>query len=129
LHQQLVRREFVQARKRRSRFAQATGAHVRAFPDGETALADIARLAPDLILQDIEMPGLHGLDLIAEIRARYGASIPVAAVTSRAEPGNGAVFQAGFDWVLPKPISTAAIIALLREVRLAKPGNALETSL
>ena len=49
---------------------EATGAHVRAFPDGETALADITRLAPDLILQDIEMPGLHGLDLMAEIRAR-----------------------------------------------------------
>jgi CheY-like chemotaxis protein len=107
---------------------EATGAHVRAFPDGETALADIARLAPDLILQDIEMPGLHGLDLMAEIRARYGASIPVAAVTSRADDGGGAVHQAGFDWVLPKPISAAAIVALLHEVRLAKPGNAMEES-
>ncbi len=42
---------------------------VRLFQDGESALRAMARSTPDVIVTDIRMPGLSGLDLLERIRA------------------------------------------------------------
>ena len=55
-------------------------------PDGSSALADVERLEPDVLLTDIEMPGLSGLELAAEI-ARRGLKTRVLILTTFARPG------------------------------------------
>lgn len=55
-------------------------------PDGSSALADVERLEPDVLLTDIEMPGLSGLELAAEI-SRRGLKTRVLILTTFARPG------------------------------------------
>jgi len=92
---------------------EANGACVRAFPCGPSALADIALRQPDIIFLDIQMPGMSGLEMLARIRDAYGARIPIVAVSSRAGDGDALLDDAGFDLVLAKPISPAALVAAL----------------
>ncbi len=55
-------------------------------PDGSSALADVERLDPDVLLTDLEMPGLSGLELAAEI-SRRGLRTRVLILTTFARPG------------------------------------------
>ncbi|HKQ60390.1 MAG TPA: response regulator [Candidatus Polarisedimenticolaceae bacterium] len=50
--------------------------------DGEAALEAIAAAAPDLVLTDLRLPGMDGIDLVAQVRARHPL-IPVILMTSR----------------------------------------------
>jgi two-component system response regulator DesR len=54
--------------------------------DGVIALAEVARLDPDVVLTDIEMPRLGGLELAAELQSR-GARARVLILTTFARPG------------------------------------------
>jgi two-component system response regulator DesR len=55
-------------------------------PDGETAWRELQRLKPDLLVTDIEMPGLTGLELAQRIQ-RHELPIKVVIVTTFARPG------------------------------------------
>ncbi len=55
-------------------------------PDGESAWRDIQRLEPDVLVTDIEMPGLTGLELAQRIH-RQGLAVKVIIVTTFARPG------------------------------------------
>ena len=55
--------------------------------DGETAVKLAAASAPDLILMDIALPGLSGLDAVRAIRA-LDREIPIVAVSSHVMPGD-----------------------------------------
>jgi len=82
---------------------------VRSVEDGYQALAlleDDALSPPDLILCDIALPGLDGVQVLQRLRAipRLTA-LPVVAVTSHAMAGDRERFlDAGFDAYLSKPI-------------------------
>lgn len=53
------------------------GFHVDVASRGEEALQVLSRdVFPDLVLIDYKMPGMNGLELVREIRARHGASVP-----------------------------------------------------
>ena len=54
--------------------------------DGETAWRELQRLSPDVLVTDIEMPGLTGLELAQRIQ-RHGPPIKVVIVTTFARPG------------------------------------------
>lgn len=72
-----------------------------------TAVMDLMRdMAPDLVVMDIVMPGLSGLELIRQIRADSAlAAIPVLAVTNLATPADKRrLSEAGFDGHVSKPI-------------------------
>jgi two-component system, cell cycle response regulator DivK len=92
---------------------------IRCAADGETAVALAASEAPDLILMDIGLPGLSGLDAVRAIRARVPCP-PIVAVSSRVMPEDreGAL-EAGCIAFIPKPIDDALLVAtverLLRE--------------
>ena len=55
-------------------------------PDGEAAWRDLQRLKPDVLVTDIEMPGLTGLELAQRLQ-RHGSPTRVVIVTTFARPG------------------------------------------
>jgi CheY-like chemotaxis protein len=57
------------------------GYGVRIAPDGFSALAEIRKQIPDLIVSDLNMPGMSGFELLSVVRRRF-PSIPVIAMSS-----------------------------------------------
>ncbi len=80
---------------------------------GEEALAELGRSRYDLVLLDMMMPGLSGLDVCREIRARYGGTaIPVLMLTVRNQPEDKvAAFRAGASDFITKPFHKKELLA------------------
>ncbi|MGA9836646.1 MAG: response regulator [Gemmatimonadaceae bacterium] len=76
------------------------------FDNGPDALAAFAVARPDLVLLDISLPVMDGLEILACIRAdRTLASLPVIALTAHAMAGDREKYlAAGFDDYVTKPI-------------------------
>ncbi len=76
--------------------------------DGEKALKCLAKLKFDLVLMDVMMPNMDGLEALAAIRAQEqqsGAHLPVIMATAHSEPGDAARFRrSGADGYLAKPL-------------------------
>jgi len=91
--------------------------------DGDAALQLVLREAPDLLLTDIQMPALNGLDLCRRLKADPATRlIPVILLTGLDSRNDRiAGITAGADDFLTKPVSTAELRArvALVEVRLA----------
>jgi two-component system cell cycle response regulator DivK len=84
---------------------------------GERALAAIARQRPDLILMDIQLPGMDGYEATRRIKADPALrSIPIIAVTSYALSGEEQKARAaGVDDYVPKPYSPRQLLAKIRQ--------------
>ena len=82
----------------------------------EKALQLIAGRAQDLILMDIQLPGMDGLDLTKLLKADPStAKIPVIALTAYAMPlHQRAAMAAGCDGLIAKPVSPAELVAAVR---------------
>lgn len=74
-------------------------------PDGFAALASIERRNPDCIVLDVMMPGMSGIEVLTDLRARdFGADVPVLMLTAAGDDGTTwAGWQAGASYYLPKP--------------------------
>lgn len=93
---------------------ECDGYAVRTANDGAQALALVEAFDPHCVLLDIDMPGLSGLEVAAELRSRHGASLVIIAVTGwgRAEGRVTATF-ADFDHYLRKPVDASVLQKLL----------------
>ena len=85
--------------------------------DGETALTTLASQRPDLILMDIQLPGIDGYEVTRRIKADPGLrGIPIIAVTSYALSGEEKKARAaGCDDYVPKPFSPRQLLAKIRQ--------------
>ncbi len=85
------------------------GFAVRWAADAAEMRRELATGLPDLILMDIQLPGIDGLSLVSEIRAMpEAAALPIVALTARAMRGDRERFlAAGFDGYISKPIAVA----------------------
>jgi PAS domain S-box-containing protein len=94
-------------------------------PNGEQALALALQEKPDLILMDIQMPGMDGLETIRRIRQTPEiASIPVVAITALAQPQDREhCLQAGANRYLPKPLKLKQLAITIQEL-LSPSGSA-----
>lgn len=90
---------------------------LRVAPDAELGLAQVRRQAPDLILMDINLPGLSGLEAIRRLKANPNtAHIPVFATSSAAMPFDiEAGMQAGCDAYFTKPFEVPELIRRIRD--------------
>ena len=80
------------------------GYTVETANDGATALAAVRRRRPALVLRDIEMPGVNGVDALRGIRA-IDPAIPVIMVTgSESTRLAGEVIKGGAFSYIPKPV-------------------------
>jgi len=74
--------------------------------NGAEALEAVRRNRPDLILMDIQLPGIDGLELVRKIKDKFG-DIPIIAVTAYAMKGDRErILSAGCDGYVSKPIDT-----------------------
>lgn len=80
------------------------------FEDGPSALAGITEAPPAIVLLDISLPGMDGVEVLSHLRANdRTARIPIVAVTAHAMAGDRERFLSlGFDAYLSKPIRRAA---------------------
>ncbi len=100
-------------------FCDLLGAHGYATEpvrDGRDALDAARRFAPDLIITDIQLPHVSGLDLITMIKADAAlAATPVMAVTAYAGRGDEQrIRDAGAEAYVSKPISVMQFIAAVQ---------------
>jgi PAS domain S-box-containing protein len=86
--------------------------------DGRTAVQAATTSRPDLILMDIDLPGMSGLDAVRAIRANErGAGTPIVAVSSHVMPGDRErALEAGCNEFVAKPIDDEALVALVRRL-------------
>lgn len=98
---------------------------VREATTGEEAVADAVRALPDIILMDLQLPGIDGHTALSQLRADpRTAGIPVVALTAfaMAEDRRRAL-DAGFDGYLEKPINVREFAAQVRAVLQEAQGN------
>ncbi len=94
----------------------ALGYEVIVAEDGEQALAKVAAELPDLVLLDIMMPKIDGLEVVRRMKTDASLPfIPVILVTAKASPKDVvAGLDAGGDDYLTKPIDHGALVARVR---------------
>jgi CheY-like chemotaxis protein len=94
---------------------EAHGYSVQTACDASSALESIQTRLPDLILMDLQLPGLDGYGLTRKLKAdTHTAHIPIVAVTSYAMAGDKQkALAAGCDEHVAKPIDTRAFPGLV----------------
>ncbi len=99
--------------------AKSAGHLARTAANGRDALACLETETVDLVLLDIRMPVLDGMETIAAIRdqdRRMGRHTPVIALTAHAMEGDRERFlNAGMDGYLAKPIQSAGLLAAIQQ--------------
>ena len=85
-------------------------------PDGETGVRLATEQQPRLILMDIQMPGIDGIEALRRIRAdERSKGIPTVALTASVMSGDRERFdEAGFDGFIAKPIDIKTFPDLIR---------------
>jgi PAS domain S-box-containing protein len=109
-----------------TRLLRSAGHRVRAVGDGQAALEAARGRTPDLIVSDVMMPRMDGLELVASLRADpRTASTPVLLLSARAgQEASIEGLEAGADDYLVKPFSSAELLARVRaNVELARLRN------
>ena len=96
---------------------RASGYSVLEATTGARAIELAAEQRPDLMLMDIQLPDLDGLQALGLLRAdTRTAAIPVLALTAQAMHGDRERFlAAGFDAYLPKPVDILALMATVKQ--------------
>jgi CheY-like chemotaxis protein len=90
---------------------------------GAQALAMVHAEIPDLILMDIQMPEMDGLETIQRLRRLPGvAQLPIIAITALAMPGDrDKCLAAGATDYLSKPVRLEELLTLIQHHLLARP--------
>lgn len=114
------------SRRALSRILEQAGYHVLEAPDGDAALARVRSESPSLVILDIAMPGIDGIELCRRLRADPATSLtPIVHVTGTLERAQRlAAIEAGSDEFLPKPFDAEELLvrarSLLRTRRLTE---------
>jgi CheY-like chemotaxis protein len=102
---------------------EASGYEVVHAPDGPAAIRAAQAVAPDLVLLDVQLPGMDGYAVARELRGMAAmAGTPIVAVTSYAMVGDREkALAAGCTGYLEKPINPLTFIAELRSFAAGMP--------
>ncbi|GAA1783788.1 hypothetical protein GCM10009682_02410 [Luedemannella flava] len=94
------------------------GLDVIAAPDGQVALDEVRARRPELVVLDIAMPGLSGIDVCREIRADPQiANTLVVMLTARVQEQDVEVgFSAGADDYVTKPFSPRELVSRIQSL-------------
>jgi len=103
------------------------GMQVSGCTDGRLALADWTALQPDVVVLDLSLPGLDGLQVLAQARAQ-GLMTPVLILTARGTVGDRIMgLNLGADDYLPKPFDLDELEARLRALGRRRAASSTES--
>ena len=112
-------------------YLRTEGFDVAEAVDGEDALSQIAQRAPELVVLDLRLPGISGLDVLREIRRT--SAMYVIVLTARADETDKLIgLELGADDYIKKPFSQRLLIERIRAVLRrrdagqSQPGNTNE---
>ena len=96
---------------------EATGYNTLEASTGEDAVELALSNEPALVLMDVQLPGIDGIEALARLRGDVRtASIPVLALTAQAMSGDRERFlEVGFDGYLAKPINVDELLQAVQE--------------
>ena len=96
---------------------QASGFRLLEATTGERAMELAAEHQPNLVLMDIQLPDIDGIEALARLRTdARTASIPVVALTAQAMHGDRERFlDAGFDAYISKPVDVVEFAKTVKE--------------
>lgn len=107
------------------RYLEHAGYRVTLATDGETALAEFARQRPDLLILDLMLPGVDGLEVCRVIRRRSD-QVPIIMLTALGEEVDRIMgLQLGADDYVTKPFSPRELVLRAQSVlRRSQPSRA-----
>jgi len=107
-----------------TRYLERDGFLVETAEDGRQALASLAATAPSLVLLDLMLPGVDGLEVLRWMRAGVMKRTPVILVTAKGEETDRIVgLELGADDYVTKPFSPKEVVARVRAVLRRTDGN------
>jgi len=104
------------------------GFQVEVYTRGDSALAGIRIVPPDLVLLDLMLPGIDGLEVCRLLkRDPRTASLPLVMLTAKGEETDRIVgLELGADDYIPKPFSTREVVLRVKAVLRRQKGESVE---
>ena len=101
------------------------GWEVQGHGNGATALGAVARMAPDLVVLDVMLPGRSGLEILRDLRSQPDtATLPVLMLTAKGQAKDReTALDLGADAYLTKPFSNAELLATVTGLAEARAGT------
>jgi two-component system response regulator ResD len=95
-----------------SRYLERAGYSTRVAADGTHALQDMAKHRPDLVVLDLMLPGIDGLEVMRRMRERDPERVAVILLTAKGEESDRVIgLRLGADDYVVKPFSPAELVA------------------
>ncbi|HYV45534.1 MAG TPA: response regulator transcription factor [Myxococcaceae bacterium] len=96
-----------------AKYLESHGLVVTVSPDGRGGLAEALRSPPDVVLLDLMLPGMSGMEVCRELREK--SDVPIVMVTALGEEADKVLgLEGGADDYLPKPFSSRELLARVR---------------
>jgi two-component system KDP operon response regulator KdpE len=103
----------------------AMGYEVTSAPTGAAGLAKVATTVPEIIVLDLGLPDMDGLDVLKQLRT--WTEVPVIVLSARhRDDAKVAALDAGADDYVTKPFSMDELLARIRATLRRRPGGAVE---
>ncbi|MBP1701332.1 MAG: OmpR family two-component response regulator [Chloroflexi bacterium] len=104
-------------------YLEQAGFSVISAARGDAGLASWESRKPDLVILDLNLPGMDGLDVARQIRRK--ANTPIIILTARVEEADELIgLEIGADDYIPKPFSPRVVVARVRALlRRSEPGT------
>lgn len=111
------------------RALEPRGHDVRTARDGQQALTEIADRAPELVISDVEMPGLNGVDMTRQLRVSH-PNLPVILMTAVGGAAKASTaFEVGAYGYLVKPMRLASLLAGIQRLESHDPPDQTDCNL
>jgi DNA-binding NtrC family response regulator len=115
-HRVLIVEDEENARKGYESLLRKWGCEVLGVGSAEDALAKFSEFQPAVVLADVELPGMNGLDLVGQL-ANQIVDIPVIIITGKGSDERAVqAIEAGAFWYIEKPLNAPMLRALLSRV-------------
>ena len=101
------------------------GWEVQGHGNGATALDAVRRVAPDMVVLDVMLPGRSGLDILRDLRADAAtADLPILMLTARGQAKDReTALELGATGYLTKPFSNADLVATIDRLAAGPAGH------
>jgi DNA-binding response OmpR family regulator len=111
-------------------YLSSSGYAVSHAPDAQSGLAQLVHTQPELVILDLMLPDMDGLQVCQRIRGLPGAAgqVPVLMLTAKGDPMDRIIgLEMGADDYLPKPFEPRELLARIRAI-LRRKGHGLATA-